>query len=45
MTEDDAAALLRRMMTAAIAAADPATVLAAHLPREANRPLHRRGGG
>lgn len=32
MTEDDISALLRRMMTAAIAAADPATVLARHLP-------------
>ena len=34
MTEDDATALLRRMMTAAIAAADPATVLAQHLPEK-----------
>ena len=32
MTEGDAPALLRRMMEAAIAAADPATVLARHLP-------------
>ncbi|SEP77883.1 hydroxypyruvate reductase [Loktanella sp. DSM 29012] len=32
MTDDDAVALLRRMMDAAIAAADPATVLASHLP-------------
>lgn len=32
MTDDEAAAHLRRMMTAAIAAADPATVLASHLP-------------
>lgn len=32
MTDDDATALLRRMMTAAIAAADPADVLARHLP-------------
>lgn len=34
MTVDDAAALLRRMMEAAIAAADPATVLARHLPEK-----------
>ncbi|MCI2401002.1 glycerate kinase [Aliiroseovarius subalbicans] len=34
MTEDDVKALLRRMMTAAIAAADPATVLARHLPEK-----------
>ena len=34
MTDDDAAALLRRMMTAAIEAADPASVLAAHLPEK-----------
>ncbi|UOA32536.1 Putative hydroxypyruvate reductase [Sulfitobacter sp. DSM 110093] len=34
MTDDDAAALLRRMMTAAIEAADPATVLASHLPKK-----------
>ncbi|OIQ32564.1 MAG: glycerate kinase [Alphaproteobacteria bacterium MedPE-SWcel] len=34
MTDDDATALLRRMMTAAIAAADPATVLAAQLPEK-----------
>lgn len=34
MTDDDAAALLRRMMTAAIEAADPATVLASHLPEK-----------
>lgn len=32
MTDEDAAALLRRMMTAAISAADPAHVLAHHLP-------------
>ncbi len=34
MTDDDATALLRRMMTAAIEAADPATVLASHLPEK-----------
>jgi glycerate 2-kinase len=34
MTVDDAPALLRRMMEAAIAAADPATVLARHLPEK-----------
>lgn len=34
MTEDDVKALLRRMMTAAIAAADPAMVLARHLPEK-----------
>lgn len=34
MTADDAPALLRRMMEAAIAAADPATVLARHLPEK-----------
>lgn len=34
MNDDDAAALLRRMMTAAIEAADPATVLASHLPEK-----------
>lgn len=34
MMEDDAPALLRRMMEAAIAAADPATVLARHLPEK-----------
>lgn len=34
MTVDDAPALLRRMMEAAIAAADPATVLACHLPEK-----------
>lgn len=34
MTDDDASALLRRMMTAAIEAADPASVLAAHLPEK-----------
>lgn len=34
MTVEDAPALLRRMMEAAIAAADPATVLARHLPEK-----------
>ncbi|OUD10304.1 glycerate kinase [Marivivens niveibacter] len=34
MTDDDATALLRRMMAAAIEAADPAAVLAAHLPEK-----------
>jgi len=34
MKADDALALLRRMMDAAIAAADPATVLAHHLPEK-----------
>lgn len=34
MTVDDAPALLRRMMEAAISAADPATVLARHLPEK-----------
>ncbi|MEL7111526.1 MAG: glycerate kinase [Pseudomonadota bacterium] len=34
MTNDDATELLRRMMTAAVEAADPATVLAAHLPEK-----------
>lgn len=34
MKVDDAPALLRRMMEAAIAAADPATVLARHLPEK-----------
>lgn len=34
MTDDDATALLRRMMTAAIEAADPATVLASQLPEK-----------
>lgn len=34
VTEDDVKALLRRMMTAAIAAADPAMVLARHLPEK-----------
>lgn len=34
MTDDDAKDLLRRMMDAAIAAADPATVLARHLPEK-----------
>lgn len=34
MTVGDAPALLRRMMVAAIAAADPATVLARHLPEK-----------
>ncbi|VCU57545.1 D-glycerate 2-kinase [Tritonibacter mobilis] len=34
MTDDDATALLRRMMTAAIEAADTATVLASHLPEK-----------
>lgn len=34
MTDTDATALLRRMMVAAIAAADPATILNAHLPEK-----------
>lgn len=34
MTDDDAPALLRRMMEAAISAADPAKVLARHLPEK-----------
>ncbi len=34
MKDDDAQALLRRMLNAAIAAADPATVLARHLPEK-----------
>lgn len=34
MKDDDARALLRRMLDAAIAAADPATVLARHLPEK-----------